>query len=149
MAALKLSLLASLSSPPKFHFHWTGILCGGRTHSSFFIRNASTVTKNNNKKKKKKKGNDNGGIVTAKPESLEEKMKKRTRSDIEFDKEQAMGYGDTASHVPVMLGEVLELFSCFSSSSSSPLRSFVDCTLGAAGHSSAVSICIWLVWEKF
>lgn len=142
MAAPKLSLLSSLSSPPKFHLRWTRVLCGCHTHSSLFLRNATTITKNNKKKKKKKQSNDNGGVVTAKPESLAEKLKKRTRSDKEFDKEQAMGYGDTASHVPVMLGEVLEVFSSFSSSSS-PLRSFVDCTLGAAGHSSAVSTCIY------
>ncbi|RVW17225.1 hypothetical protein VitviT2T_004611 [Vitis vinifera] len=137
MAAPKLSLLASLSPPPKFHFHWTRILCGSPTHSSLFLRNATTITKIN--KKKKKQRNGKGGIVTAKPESLAEKLKKRTRSDREFDKEQAMVYGGTATHVPVMLGEVLEVFSSFSSSSSSsPLRSFVDCTLGAAGHSSAI-----------
>lgn len=138
MAALKLSWM----SPPRLHYHLTWFLGGGHSHS-LFLRNASTITpnKNNkNSKKKKRGGNENGRIVTAKQESLAEKMKKRTRSDKEFDKAQVMVYGDTASHVPVMLGEVLEVFSSFSSSSSSPLRSFVDCTLGAAGHSSAVSI---------
>lgn len=64
------------------------------------------------------------------------KEKRRTRSD------KALGdlYADaSAAHIPVMLGEVLDVFSSFSSSSSKPLRSFVDCTVGAAGHSSAVS----------
>lgn len=63
------------------------------------------------------------------------KEKRRTRSD------KALGdlYADaSAAHIPVMLGEVLDVFSSFSSSSSKPLRSFVDCTVGAAGHSSAI-----------
>lgn len=38
------------------------------------------------------------------------------------------------SHIPVMLGEVLDVFS----SNLKPLSSFVDCTLGAAGHASAI-----------
>ncbi|RDX62817.1 rsmH, partial [Mucuna pruriens] len=60
------------------------------------------------------------------------KEKRRTRSDKQFN------IGNDAvtnsSHVPVMLGEVLDVFS------NSSLTSFVDCTLGAAGHSTAVSI---------
>lgn len=64
-------------------------------------------------------------------------VKRRTRSDKEFDEDYIKKYGDEESHVPVMLGEVLDVFD--SSSSSFQLRSFVDCTLGAAGHSCAVS----------
>lgn len=68
------------------------------------------------------------------------KEKRRTRSDKELDEDAAQLYADSsAAHVPVMLGEVLDVFSSFSSSSSKPLRSFVDCTVGAAGHSAAVS----------
>lgn len=59
-------------------------------------------------------------------------LKRRTRSDKEFDQETVLKFGDSGSHIPVMLGEVLEVFGCVE------LKSFVDCTLGAAGHSSAV-----------
>lgn len=61
------------------------------------------------------------------------KEKRRTRSDREFKLETIKRYGDTATHIPVMLGEVLDVFSA-----SKQLRYFVDCTVGAAGHSSAV-----------
>ncbi|KAI4316240.1 hypothetical protein L6164_024239 [Bauhinia variegata] len=63
------------------------------------------------------------------------KEKRRTRSDREFDKEAIQRYGDNPSHIPVMLAEILDVFSatCWR-----PLHSFVDCTLGAAGHSSAI-----------
>lgn len=64
------------------------------------------------------------------------KEKRRTRSDKEFDKEAIQRYGDNPSHIPVMLAEVLDVFS---SSCWRPLHSFIDCTLGAGGHSSAVS----------
>lgn len=65
-----------------------------------------------------------------------EVVKRRTRSEKEFDEDYIRKYGDEDSHVPVMLGEVLDVFA--SSSSSFRLRSFVDCTLGAAGHSCAI-----------
>ncbi|KAK9279472.1 hypothetical protein L1049_013151 [Liquidambar formosana] len=61
------------------------------------------------------------------------RVKRRTRSDKEFDVEHVQRYGDGETHIPVMLGEVLEVFSNFPL-----LRSFVDCTVGAAGHSSAI-----------
>ncbi|TXG62423.1 hypothetical protein EZV62_013786 [Acer yangbiense] len=60
------------------------------------------------------------------------KEKRRTRSNKEYEYE----YDSSSirqSHIPVMLGEVLDVFS-----SSRTISSFVDCTLGAAGHSSAV-----------
>ncbi|XP_021744464.1 uncharacterized protein LOC110710467 [Chenopodium quinoa] len=63
-------------------------------------------------------------------------VKRRTRSEKEFDEEYIKKYGDEDSHIPVMLGEVMDVFD--SSSSSFRLRSFVDCTLGAAGHSCAI-----------
>ncbi|KAL6888636.1 hypothetical protein ACP4OV_009662 [Aristida adscensionis] len=65
--------------------------------------------------------------------AMEEHLKRRTRSAAAFD---AGLYGRHAHahahahHVPVLLGEVLAAFR-----RPRPLRSFVDCTLGAAGHS--------------
>lgn len=66
------------------------------------------------------------------------KEKRRTRSDREFELDEVRRFGDnTAGHIPVMLGEVVDVFD--SASKTASLRSFVDCTVGAAGHSSAVS----------
>ncbi|CAD6251950.1 unnamed protein product [Miscanthus lutarioriparius] len=64
--------------------------------------------------------------------ALEEHLKRRTRSAAAFDADL---YGRRAHehHVPVLLGEVLAAFR-----RPRPLRSFVDCTLGAAGHSLAM-----------
>ncbi|KAK3152107.1 hypothetical protein QOZ80_2BG0154510 [Eleusine coracana subsp. coracana] len=64
--------------------------------------------------------------------ALEEHLKRRTRSSAAFDAEL---YGRHAHehHVPVLLGEVLATFR-----RPRPLSSFVDCTLGAAGHSIAM-----------
>ncbi|KAL0393828.1 UNVERIFIED_CONTAM: Ribosomal RNA small subunit methyltransferase H [Sesamum latifolium] len=60
-------------------------------------------------------------------------VKRRTRSERELDGEFLKQYGnESAAHVPVMLGEVLDVFA------SVPLKSFVDCTLGAGGHSAAI-----------
>ncbi|KAL6556517.1 hypothetical protein OROGR_005805 [Orobanche gracilis] len=61
-------------------------------------------------------------------------VKRRTRSERELDEEGFWKqYGsDNSTHIPVMLGEVLDVFA------SLPLKSFVDCTLGAGGHSSAI-----------
>lgn len=65
---------------------------------------------------------------------LDSQLKRRTRSDRGMDEEtftKLYGSGNCA-HVPVLLGEVLDVFA------SLDLFSFVDCTLGAAGHSSAI-----------
>uniref|UniRef100_A0A804PEJ9 MraW methylase family protein n=1 Tax=Zea mays TaxID=4577 RepID=A0A804PEJ9_MAIZE len=64
--------------------------------------------------------------------ALEEHLKRRTRSAAAFDADL---YGRRAHehHIPVLLGEVLAAFR-----RPRPLRSFVDCTLGAAGHSLAM-----------
>ncbi|KAL7159742.1 hypothetical protein ABFS83_01G048100 [Erythranthe nasuta] len=61
-------------------------------------------------------------------------LKRRTRSEREIDEDDfSKLYGnDNSAHVPVMLGEVLDVFASIS------LKSFVDCTLGAAGHSVAM-----------
>ncbi|KAJ8471607.1 hypothetical protein OPV22_025950 [Ensete ventricosum] len=62
-----------------------------------------------------------------------DRLKKRTRSGAKFDGGLYRRYADPArGHVPVMLGEVLDAFGTLH------LRSFVDCTLGAAGHSAAI-----------
>ncbi|KAK8954283.1 hypothetical protein KSP39_PZI002528 [Platanthera zijinensis] len=60
-----------------------------------------------------------------------EYLKRRTRSGVEFDLDLYRRYA-AAGHVPVMFCEVLEAFRI------PGFRSFVDCTLGAAGHSSAI-----------
>ncbi|KAE8687498.1 MraW methylase family protein isoform 3 [Hibiscus syriacus] len=96
-----------------------------------------SITTDTNKKRKKKEEKEKG--IT--------KEKRRTRSlrdgDIQILEQEEDGSSSTStstsvmmqqSHVPVMLGEVLDVFS----SSSKPLTSFVDCTLGAAGHASAI-----------
>ncbi|WOL08524.1 hypothetical protein Cni_G17277 [Canna indica] len=87
---------------------------------------ASTLVKSNKKKK----------TDAAKPAAAAvspDRLKKRTRSGAEFDRGLYRRYADpTRGHVPVMLGEVLDAFR------SLRLRSFVDCTLGAAGHSAAI-----------
>jgi len=72
---------------------------------------------------------------TKKTEAALAKEKRRTRSDKELDKETIIELYNNNSHlhVPVMLSEVLDVFSNCS------LTSFVDCTLGAAGHSTNVS----------
>ncbi|KZV48823.1 putative methyltransferase-like protein 15-like [Dorcoceras hygrometricum] len=61
-------------------------------------------------------------------------LKKRTRSGREIDDDGfSKQFGkENSSHVPVLLGEVLDAFA------SVPLKSFVDCTLGAGGHSAAI-----------
>ncbi|KAG8058072.1 hypothetical protein GUJ93_ZPchr0002g25346 [Zizania palustris] len=64
--------------------------------------------------------------------ALEEHLKRRTRSDAAFDSDLYRRHIHS-QHVPVMLGEVLAAFR-----RPLPLRSFVDCTLGAAGHSLAM-----------
>ncbi|XP_057423948.1 uncharacterized protein LOC130717647 isoform X1 [Lotus japonicus] len=66
-----------------------------------------------------------------------EKEKRRTRSDKEIDKDALIDLYNSnnlhnPNHIPVMLPQVLDVFS------NSFLNSFVDCTLGAAGHSTAV-----------
>lgn len=87
-------------------------------------RSISTASK---KKKKKERNKSVEELVVVK----NDKEKRRTRSEKEY--EELHSFHQTESHVPVMLGEVVDVFSSLT------LRSFIDCTLGAAGHSSAVS----------
>ncbi|MBA0603967.1 hypothetical protein Godav_016663 [Gossypium davidsonii] len=101
------------------------------TRSQTLVRSACTgITTDTSKKKKKEKGLA--------------KEKRRTRSlrdgDIHILKEEDDDSSSSStvmmqqSHIPVMLGEVLDVFS----SNLKPRSSFVDCTLGAAGHASAI-----------
>ncbi|GMP93733.1 hypothetical protein CsSME_00043445 [Camellia sinensis var. sinensis] len=100
-----------------------------RLHSLLGATNLSATTGNNrNKKNKVKQKMKEKAAATA----AEAVVKRRTRSGKEFDEKTFMRYGDSATHIPVMLGEVLDVFA------SVPLLSFVDCTVGAAGHSSAI-----------
>nr|CAB3445536.1 unnamed protein product [Digitaria exilis] len=80
-------------------------------------------------KSKAKAGSNNKG---GERRPLEEHLKRRTRSAAAFDAGLYGRHGH-AHHVPVLLGEVLAAFR-----RPRPLRSFVDCTLGAAGHSLAM-----------
>jgi 16S rRNA (cytosine1402-N4)-methyltransferase len=73
---------------------------------------------------------------TKKTEAALAKEKRRTRSDKQLDEDTIVELYNNNSHlhIPVLLSEVLDVFS------NSSLNSFVDCTLGAAGHSTNVSI---------
>lgn len=83
-------------------------------------------------KKNKKKAKATSDIISAKVGLMKEKRRTRSNKDYNYD---SIIQQSASAHVPVMLGEVLDVFS-----SSRSITSFVDCTLGAAGHSSAVSI---------
>ncbi|CAA6657951.1 unnamed protein product [Spirodela intermedia] len=90
-----------------------------------------------------------GGVAGGR-EEVHPSGEAETRSDSEFDLEaysqnlaeqsaRAVEKGEirtdfegVVAHVPVMLGEVLQVFH------GRRLRSFVDCTVGAGGHSSAI-----------
>ncbi|CAN4081105.1 unnamed protein product [Withania somnifera] len=98
--------------PLKFH-----ITCTFSTSSSIHSKN------------RKNKVNNSSSVVIN-----QNKVKRRTRSEKELDEETFLKrYGnDNSAHVPVLLGEVLDVFTSLT------LRSFLDCTLGAAGHSSAI-----------
>ncbi|KAK4277100.1 hypothetical protein QN277_015150 [Acacia crassicarpa] len=103
--------------------------------SNVTVRSITSATTSQKKKKKQQKL---VAAVAAQKSAAAAglvKEKRRTRSDKEFDKESILQYGDESSHIPVMLAEVLDVFS---STCWRPLQSFVDCTLGAGGHSSAI-----------
>ncbi|KAL0736146.1 hypothetical protein Bca4012_012356 [Brassica carinata] len=96
---------------------------------------AGNLSPSETKKKEKEKRKRRKEIEVAKAtaEAVVKKEKRRTRSSREYEIGGADGDGEVpSSHVPVMLGEVMDVFS------SVRLRSFVDCTLGAAGHSSSI-----------
>lgn len=118
-----MAIAASISSPASRIFCFSSL--------SFRLRSLTTAAQSlsrattSNSKKKQQKQKEKQRVAV--------KEKRRTRSDREFELESIKRYGDTASHIPVMLGEVMDVFSA-----SKPLRRFVDCTVGAAGHSSAI-----------
>ncbi|KAI4376376.1 hypothetical protein MLD38_014145 [Melastoma candidum] len=62
-------------------------------------------------------------------------LKRRSRLSRELDDDMLLKYEGVCSHIPVMRGEVLDVFA-----PSQRLESFIDCTVGAAGYSSAVSL---------
>ncbi|KAL4029737.1 hypothetical protein IC575_007958 [Cucumis melo] len=141
----KFSLFSSSSQ--SLHFHHLFFTCTTPPPRIFRFCSISTASgvKNKTKKEKHKKSKNlkASTLVSKSSESasLSSKLalvkeKRRTRSTKEFD-ENAIPIGDTAAHIPVMLAEVLDVFS---SSSGRPLRSFVDCTVGAGGHSSALML---------
>ncbi|KAJ4844657.1 hypothetical protein Tsubulata_044133 [Turnera subulata] len=94
---------------------------------------AATHDPTETKPKKKKKSSKKKAREAEAIKQQQVKEKRRTRSDKEYDDSHFPRLlEDNEDHVPVMLPEVLDVFASMS------LRSFVDCTLGAAGHSSAV-----------
>ncbi|KAJ0265932.1 hypothetical protein HA466_0000110 [Hirschfeldia incana] len=94
---------------------------------------AGNLSPSETKKKEKEKRKRRKEIEVAKAtaEAVVNKEKRRTRSSREYEISETDGEAPS-SHVPVLLGEVMDVFS------SVRLRSFVDCTLGAAGHSSSI-----------
>lgn len=128
-AAAHLKFLGSPSSaifvkfPPNFLFS----ISPAAPFSTF----CSKKKKKREKEKGQKKTTTTVTAAFAKPNM--EVLKRRTRSEKEFDEDYIKNFGDKDSHIPVLLGEVLDVFS-----PPFRLRSFVDCTLGAAGHSSAI-----------
>ena len=118
----KLFLLSSFS--PSFRFR-------DRSLSLTCTHNITTRASKSNKKKEKEKAIAKV-VTSAAKKSVAVKEKRRTRSNKELDLDEH-AIQRYAAHFPVLLGEVVDVFS------SKSLRSFVDCTVGAAGHSSAVS----------
>lgn len=142
MALKSMAKLPLFSPPPSQSLRFRSLISAGTSAPPRFLRccsSISTATDVRNKaNKEKQKKSRNLKASTASSSSLKlalVKEKRRTRSTKEFD-ENAIQFGDTAAHIPVMLAEVLDVFSA---SSGRRLHSFVDCTVGAAGHSSAVS----------
>ncbi|XP_022156174.1 uncharacterized protein LOC111023099 [Momordica charantia] len=141
MALKSMAKLPLFSPPPSQSLRFRSLISAGTSAPPRFLRccsSISTATDVRNKaNKEKQKKSRNLKASTASSSSLKlalVKEKRRTRSTKEFD-ENAIQFGDTAAHIPVMLAEVLDVFSA---SSGRRLHSFVDCTVGAAGHSSAI-----------
>ncbi|XP_049387986.1 uncharacterized protein LOC125852300 [Solanum stenotomum] len=119
-------LFRSSAVPPPFKFHDL------RLPGSFSFSNSASIRS----KARKNKGKilEKSSNISVINQSKLSQVKRRTRSEKELDEEAFLkNYGnDNSAHVPVLLGEVLDVFT------SVTLRSFLDCTLGAAGHSSAI-----------
>ncbi|OVA15758.1 Ribosomal RNA small subunit methyltransferase H [Macleaya cordata] len=147
------------------NYNMNNLIIRRRAHTHHFRTTTSTTTatstsskneKKNiktNKKKKKKKNREKekrgaavvSAAAAAAAESSLVKLKRRTRSNRVFELPEHLNHqqrqlllhgGNSDTHFPVMLGEVLEVFHGYPQRPL--LRSFVDCTLGAAGHSSAI-----------
>ncbi|XP_030542382.1 ribosomal RNA small subunit methyltransferase H isoform X2 [Rhodamnia argentea] len=150
VTALKLLTLSSpfVLKPPQLTWVCCGLIsfrspplesrsrCVGARFSTS-SKSDPSVKETTAKKKKKKEGKGkgkgkvdggNGRGATA----MEALLKRRTRSSRELDDEMVQQLLGVDNHIPVLLGEVLDVFS------GRKLRSFADCTLGAAGHSSAI-----------
>ncbi|XP_024960980.1 uncharacterized protein LOC112501551 [Cynara cardunculus var. scolymus] len=120
-----------LVSHPSFTF--PPLSCHHRRISSSLLAVASySTTLSASTRYGKKLNRKDNSISRSRRALIDSVVKRRTRSDKKFDEESVRQFGDTESHIPVMLGEVLEVFD------SRELHTFVDCTLGAAGHSSAI-----------
>lgn len=94
------------SAPPPFKFHDLRLIGSCRFSSSASIRRK---TRKNSVKNVKK--SSNSSVINQSKLSLSQ-VKRRTRSEKELDEETFLKhYGnDNSSHVPVMLGEVLDVF---------------------------------------
>ncbi|GFP81584.1 ribosomal rna small subunit methyltransferase h [Phtheirospermum japonicum] len=115
----KLLFHSSFPTAPKYSPYRFSV---SATTKATYATIRSKITSENQKQKQKQK------------QKAELLVKRRTRSEREIDEEGfSKQYGnDNSAHVPVLLGEVLDVFA------SVPLKSFVDCTLGAGGHSAAI-----------
>ncbi|KAJ0080142.1 hypothetical protein Patl1_24292 [Pistacia atlantica] len=127
-AMLNTSAMQPSKYSSNFKFKPAGV--GGPLHG-FAAFTTSHATNDKKKRKERSKEMANTTIGSSAKVGLV-KEKRRTRSNKEYEYDSIIQESD-ASHVPVMLGEVLEVFS-----SSRRISSFIDCTLGAAGHSSAI-----------
>lgn len=135
ISSVLLSSLILSSPKPKLIHH---PLLRRHTTNYLLLSNSTTVRSSSVRTTKSNKHKSEAALA---------KEKRRTRSNRELDDDALIDLFNNNSltssssseahqvvvHVPVMLAEVLDVFSNCS------LSSFVDCTLGAAGHSSAVS----------
>ncbi|CAH1423011.1 unnamed protein product [Lactuca virosa] len=82
----------------------------GISSSLLALASYSTTLSASTRNKKKLNRKDNSVIGTSRRVLIDSVVKWRTRSDKKFDEESFRQFGDTKSHIPVMLGEVLEVF---------------------------------------
>ncbi|KAG8375294.1 hypothetical protein BUALT_Bualt10G0085400 [Buddleja alternifolia] len=132
MAALTAATAPAKSLLRKLLFH--SPLLPKRSPLRFSISATTTATYSTLRNKNKNKNKNKHEKTQKQKQKADLLLKRRTRSERELDEEGfSKQYGnDNSAHVPVMLGEVLDVFASLS------LKSFVDCTLGAAGHSAAM-----------
>ncbi|KAK9699615.1 hypothetical protein RND81_08G185100 [Saponaria officinalis] len=146
-AAAALKLYKPLSISPKFLTSTSPTPTSSISFTTFHAKTTSSSKKKHNHKYPPPKSSiaaasaDSAALTPSKPKAKAglEGEKRRTRSDKQYNEGFIHQFGiDKDTHFPVLLAELLDVFSSDSSSSSFRLRSFVDCTLGAAGHSSAI-----------